>query len=197
LRYFDAEKYLSDSSNHLLNNDCVPLRILLAELTTPICVYESKDDRYVSASIRKKGFWEAPEMRSVERILAKDPTVELLDIGCNIGCYTLMAAKLGHKVLAVDPFKQNLILLSRSLRQGNIAENVKGGYRFFQEVNVKYVFMEWMNHAENSETGRHIITFLRHFNMAPFTVGKSRKPLEYANNATWPGDVLWVKQTFK
>ena len=271
LRYFDPEKYLSDSLNPLLNNDCVPLRISLAELTTPICVYESKDDRYVSGSIRVSGTWEGPQMRSVERILAEDPAMEMLDIGCNIGCYTLMAAKLGHKVLAVDPLKQNLVLLSRSLRQGNIAENVtllinavsdrietvtlhenlgnvggtfvkpvaesnvtdddhmasailmdhlipliknktiimkldiesyewhalKGGYKFFQEVNVKYLFMEWMNYTVNPETGRHIITFLRHFDMAPFTVGKSRESLDYANNATWPGDVLWVKQTFK
>lgn len=48
----------------------------------------------------------------------------LVDIGANIGVYTLTAASLGRDVLAVDILDTNILLLQNSLQLGNFSSLV-------------------------------------------------------------------------
>jgi len=113
-----------NSTSTLLNNKCVLLRIPDSQLTTPICVYERSADVYISGSLLTSGTWEKDIMKRIRHALDEHPRTVFLDLGCNIGVFTLMAAKLGHRVVSVDPLRKNLFLLSRSLEQGNLTANV-------------------------------------------------------------------------
>ena len=53
-----------------------------------------------------------------------DQLMTVVDIGCNVGVYTLTAAVQGHPVVAVDPVVSNLRLLASSLRLANLTSRV-------------------------------------------------------------------------
>lgn len=48
----------------------------------------------------------------------------MIDIGANIGQYSLFSAKLGHKVLAVEPFYDNIVRLKHSIAFNKFENNV-------------------------------------------------------------------------
>ena len=43
--------------------------------------------------------------------------MHLIDVGANIGVFSLYAAKLGRKVVAVEPFKNNYLRLQKVILQ--------------------------------------------------------------------------------
>lgn len=92
--------------------------------TTPICIYPAKTDIWVSGSISKGGLWEADLIAKLAGLLRSKPDAELLDLGCNIGVYTVSIAHQGTRVTAIDPMVQNLKLMSKSLSLGKLHENV-------------------------------------------------------------------------
>ncbi|KAL8573980.1 hypothetical protein ACOMHN_029427 [Nucella lapillus] len=65
----------------------------------------------------EEGKEERAEARRMRRL-------SVVDVGCNVGVYTLAAASQGHKVLAVDPLESNLQLLHNSLVQAGLREHV-------------------------------------------------------------------------
>jgi len=122
LKYLSSDTIQENPTNPLLKNECVSLQIPGSELVTPICVYDPKEDKWISSSLRAHGYWEWDTMYQMKSFLSKG--TYLLDLGCNIGVFTLMAARLGHNVVAVDPLKKSLWLLSRSLILGNLTSKV-------------------------------------------------------------------------
>jgi FkbM family methyltransferase len=62
----------------------------------------------ISAQLKKNGLWEPTNVRSFLRLLHEVPDLHVLDIGANIGLYTLLAAKMNRTVLAVEPLHENL-----------------------------------------------------------------------------------------
>ncbi|KAK7490465.1 hypothetical protein BaRGS_00018251 [Batillaria attramentaria] len=47
-------------------------------------------------------------------------SMSLVDVGCNIGMYSLSAAAMGHEALAIDPVQHSLTLLAASLHLANL-----------------------------------------------------------------------------
>ena len=78
----------------------------------------------MSASILKKAVWEPKLLTIFVEALNKVKDIVVLDLGCNIGVYTLVAAKEGKRVVSIDANIQNLRLLSKSLILGHLIENV-------------------------------------------------------------------------
>ena len=265
LKFFSVDVIESETWNPLLKNECVRLFIPESYLTTPICVYPTDDDKWVSGSLRESGTWDKEGMVIIKNVLSSLSTdAFLLDVGCNIGVFTLMAAKLGHHVVAVDPFRQNLFLLARSLVLGQLNANVtllhnaigdkvelialqeekaniggtqvksltdidniddahtamavtldhltplldnktvvikmdiesyewialKGGYTFFQKVNIPCIFMEWTFHKISTESALGIINFMTHFSFKPFS--RSIHQFQLDTFRWWPNDVIWI-----
>lgn len=91
---------------------------------TPIFVHSPSEDRMISAYVRDYGTWEEDLLNQTGKFLLHHPGITFVDLGCNIGVYTLFVAKLGIQVLSVDPVENNLRLLSKSLDAGGIGENV-------------------------------------------------------------------------
>ena len=54
----------------------------------------------------------------------EQPDLLFLDIGCNIGTYTIAIARLGRSVVAVDALTDNLQLLNKLLTMGNLQRHV-------------------------------------------------------------------------
>ena len=79
-----------------------------------ICVYNAKEDVFVSRSIIDNGSYEPKVSMILRELLSiwpsegKNKTV-LLDVGANLGIYGLYVAKLGFRVWAVEPQVQNLM----------------------------------------------------------------------------------------
>lgn len=70
----------------------------------------------VSNQIIFTGAWDAGKTGTLLNVLSKAGSQgTLLDIGANIGWFTLAAAYAGHRVIAVEPGAENLALLQHSL----------------------------------------------------------------------------------
>jgi SAM-dependent methyltransferase len=67
----------------------------------------------ISHSLDVHGKWEAWESLVVTTILA-DPAGWVVDIGCQIGWYTLLAAEAGHPVVAIDANPESLDILAQN-----------------------------------------------------------------------------------
>ena len=91
-------------------------------VTATICVKPA--DKFVSAAVLSAGAWEPLLVTNMLRALSLYPSAALLDVGCNIGMFTLMAAGLGRRVLAVDAVAENLAYVHASLEKDGRTELV-------------------------------------------------------------------------
>ncbi len=98
----------------------------------PICVHLPQD--MISDRVRKHGFWDdcedlvwfiwnefqgGPRNRS-----AGITSLNIIDVGANIGCCSIRLALLGHKVLSFEPVEANYELFERSVQLNNISSLV-------------------------------------------------------------------------
>ena len=112
----------TENINKTSDSLCVPLNIL--DGTTPICTYPASFDHIISKQLQKVGEWEGNYVNNMAKYFMSHTDVLFLDLGCNIGTYSLSMAHLGVKVTAVDPVIANLQLLLRSAKLGGFQDNV-------------------------------------------------------------------------
>ena len=80
-----------------------------------ICVYEANEDHFVSNSILHHGTWETGISITIKMLLEHaGPNTLFLDIGANLGIHSLYAAKLGYRVVSIEPQENNLIKVNIS-----------------------------------------------------------------------------------
>ena len=75
-----------------------------------------KGDLHVSKALQESGVWEAYETQLIYELL--EPGDSFIDVGANIGYYTLLAAKLvglQGRVVAFEPEQRNFALLSANV----------------------------------------------------------------------------------
>ena len=246
--------------------------------STTVCVFSRFHDVYISHDLEETGIWEPVITQNLLEILRRDQDSLFLDIGANIGYFTMLAAKMGHRVVAVEPVVENIQRIHRALTveqlgnrvtivknaiadsrllatvrksgdnqgdariqmevkpcQGNcpptvrtivmndlltLTRNAKSvvmkidsqGFEhrafqnagvLFNEVNVTYIFMEWLllrEHfvAENHESldkfcVESTMRFLFEKDFRPYsaTVDSIGEPLDPARWNEWPNDIIW------
>ena len=116
-RVIDYERMPED------NFTCVSLKVYKAPY---ICVYnDTKDDEVVSHEIKSGGVWEKYLMNKVANVLKQDPNLALIDIGSNIGQFSLLAASMGRKVIAVEALKKHALMLGRAVVMNGFQNQVK------------------------------------------------------------------------
>lgn len=91
---------------------------------TPIFIYQGDQDDLVSGSVLDKGTFESEKEMILSEMMKDDPDLQIIDIGANIGVYTLSCAKAGRKVLAVEALPRNLQHLCASVMEGGLQDNV-------------------------------------------------------------------------
>jgi FkbM family methyltransferase len=99
-----------------------PLRIPGISAELRLCVHE-QTDIHVSRQIRESGIWEAFETELVLRLLGRGQC--FLDVGANIGYYSVLAAHLvgpAGRVLAFEPEPANFALLQANIELNGLGQ---------------------------------------------------------------------------
>ena len=88
----------------------------IADIETKLCVHKIEDDVYISRNIWENGVYEAKVIEMFLNALKRNPNAIAFDIGANVGQYTLFAAKLGHDVITVEPFIDNILRIHKAAK---------------------------------------------------------------------------------
>ncbi|XP_052785653.1 uncharacterized protein LOC128221202 [Mya arenaria] len=148
VRIFD----ITSNAIAYLNNCTKAIQRIPDGSTTPICVH--KGDLFVSAEIVKTGWWERGNIQRVWDLMSPIKDMQFLDLGCNIGAFTIPIAKLGRRVTAVDANRVNLKMLATSLRLGGLDENVT---LIWNGLSNKTMYVDLITGIENVG-GAHIVS---------------------------------------
>ena len=81
----------------------------------PMFVHDPTECRYISRSLLRFGSWEPHLLSEIVATLASRPGERFLDIGANIGSYTLAVVAAGFRAVAVEPMQYNVELLMASV----------------------------------------------------------------------------------
>ena len=91
---------------------------------TPICIYPVKEDIYISRLIVNTGMWEKKEVMWTQDVLRTNSDMGLIDIGTNIGVFSLTVAAMGHNVLSVEPKLENARRFHKAVKLGHLEDRV-------------------------------------------------------------------------
>ncbi|XP_014678935.1 PREDICTED: uncharacterized protein LOC106818773 [Priapulus caudatus] len=90
-----------------------------------ICTYEARRDKFVSAMLLSDGVWEPDVTAAFQEALRFYPDAVVVDLGANVGYYSLLGAAMRHDVIAVEPVRENV----RRLHKGALLSGVAGSIR--------------------------------------------------------------------
>jgi FkbM family methyltransferase len=90
----------------------------------PVCLYPLHKDIYVSASLANYGTWEAGMVQQYQRWLEEHPGSGVIDVGANLGVYSLVAAAMGRHIVSVEPNIENVHRYHKAIRQGQLQDRI-------------------------------------------------------------------------
>ena len=88
----------------------------------PMCLHDPSIDNHVSPTIARTGCWECPTVQDMLAMLRAHRNASLLDIGANIGYYSLAAAASGAaaRVNAFEASPRNVLMLQQSVSRSRL-----------------------------------------------------------------------------
>lgn len=103
-----------------------------------VCLFDIWHDVYVSRSLQAAGVWE-PYLVSefTEAVRRGGHTAGLVDIGANIGYYSLLAAKLGQRVVAVEPVLDSIERLQHAAYLDDVTDRITVVYNGVADVRTR------------------------------------------------------------
>ena len=116
----DFKHTVYDTSNRA-QYDCVRSR---KYTNLRICLYPTAKDVYVSGSIHSSGAWEGHVTRGVLQAFQRYPKASFVDVGSNIGMHSLVVARTGRKVVAVEPKLETVKRLHKSVNLNNFIDKI-------------------------------------------------------------------------
>ncbi|XP_064617242.1 uncharacterized protein LOC135481335 [Liolophura sinensis] len=114
---------LADKDRSLNSLACVPLRAA-ATPQVKICIYPPNEDAIISRSLLFNGTWDEDTLEDFKVALTSDSELGLIDIGANLGTYSLVAASMGRPVVAVEANHFTAIRMKRSVEINNFRDRV-------------------------------------------------------------------------
>ncbi|KAL3856584.1 hypothetical protein ACJMK2_011319 [Sinanodonta woodiana] len=108
-------------SNEGRNFQCIPTR------TTPpftVCVFSIQKDIYVSGSLQQSGIWDLKQTLLIQRALNEFPEAVFIDVGANIGYFSLLARAMGRTVIAIEPTDANFLRLQEGVVRNKFSDNI-------------------------------------------------------------------------
>ena len=91
---------------------------------TPICLHDILRDEFISHDLETTGLWEPRVLQDFIEVLLRDPAIGVVDLGANIGVYTLVSARMGHRVVAVEPFTENTWRIHKAALLGETSSRI-------------------------------------------------------------------------
>ncbi|XP_076447040.1 uncharacterized protein LOC143284246 [Babylonia areolata] len=117
----DAETALTNQEGGTDGTNCTLMKTRPAYR---LCVHPRHKDKFISGSVLSKGVYEPHIIKPLQRALRIHPKSTFIDIGANIGLFSLLAASMGHKVIAVEPAPQNVKKLIQSIQVNGFADKI-------------------------------------------------------------------------
>lgn len=112
VKYID-QKYLVDNVD-IKNEEC--------DVNFNISLYKNE---YISNYIRNYKVYDKYSSQILMEIFNKNPNYVFVDIGANIGYFSLLAASKNMKVVAFEPINENYTLLNKSIKYNKYDKNIK------------------------------------------------------------------------
>ena len=114
------------NGTHVPIANCVWTVARAGTVSWTMCTYPKAVDRWISAAIQTTGCFalECDDVLWMLGVMRRWPHSELLDLGGNIGFYSLAAAADGHSVVVFEPSPDNVVHLLASAR-ANSFRNVR------------------------------------------------------------------------
>ncbi|CAF4098337.1 unnamed protein product [Adineta steineri] len=107
------------------NFTCMKTKTLLHFFNSSVCIHGVHKDVAVSGAFRESlSIWDEEGVIRILRLLLRYPHLDFIDIGANIGTYTMYAAALGRFVLAIECFAPNVDRIHRAVQLENISNRV-------------------------------------------------------------------------
>lgn len=103
--------------------ECLKSKIVYSIQTT-LCIHDPKRDAYVSKLIKGGGVWEEIFVNLFLVMLGSSNDINLFDFGAQLGEFTLFAAKLGRKVVAVEPFYDSYVRIHKAAQLENTQDRI-------------------------------------------------------------------------
>jgi len=97
--------------------------VVLMDMKFPVCHYTAKTDDTVSGFLLRGKYFEADEIKRFLRLFHLDRQLQMIDIGANVGLYSLPAARV-TKVIAVEPNWHSMARLVKAVDLGGISSNI-------------------------------------------------------------------------
>ena len=96
-------------------------KITLTDMRFPICHFNS--DEYISSFLLHGRYYEGKQVDSLLQLLRLDRKLHLVDIGANLGVYSLPAARF-TRVIAVEPNWRSMLRLAKAVNLGGVNSNI-------------------------------------------------------------------------
>jgi FkbM family methyltransferase len=90
---------------------------------TKIWIHDPAECKWISGRLDREGAWEAGHQRDL--IAGTPPGGLFMDIGGNIGTFSLVMASAGFRVVAFEPLKYNLELFRQSIKRNGFEDRIK------------------------------------------------------------------------
>lgn len=104
------------------NITCIKTKHLLHIVQTTICLHDSRDA--MSSVINKDLVWEEKLLTPLFGLLIRYPHMSFIDVGANIGSYTLFTAALGRFTLSIECFRPNINRIRKAVYMEKLQNNV-------------------------------------------------------------------------
>lgn len=89
-----------------------------------ICIHDPAKDVVISGALNAHHMWEGETVIPFQNLLQVEPDINLIDIGANLGVYSLIAARWDRKVVAVDANIENIKRLRKSCQINNLCHKI-------------------------------------------------------------------------
>jgi len=120
-RVYNVRADIPELADFAAGVDCVDLA---TSPTVVVCPYPDADDRHLSRPLRTHGVWEPHVVRLFQAALLNDKQLGVYDIGANVGQYSLLAAAMGRRVVAVELHRPNIYRLHKAIKLGRFEDKV-------------------------------------------------------------------------
>lgn len=121
----DSHVHIIDPDRPSLNRKfpCIRTKRILNLFESTICIYYKGDT--ISSVVAESRVWEEAEVTRILRILIRNPHMDMIDIGANIGGFTMFTAgALGRFTLAVDCYLPNIERIARAVQIQRVQNRV-------------------------------------------------------------------------
>jgi len=118
-----------------------------------------EQDIYISGTVHQKKIWDPYVWNMLMSIFDRHPPSEgiFVDVGANLGYFSLMAASMGYQVAAFEPMHRNMAKLASSVKRNVFADRIKLYMLAASHETGAVVSME-ATHKTNSGNGKIVKT---------------------------------------